>query len=298
MAGRWSKFLFESRCSRKKLYGKCRIKRFIQAVEKESEVLQASGMIGMQSGNGGSETELSNMNQNANQNATIVGSSAESARHQMKSRMRATAPIQLTVWDLNERVFQLTITKVGGQEEELKTKVYRVPISAIENPRKHSVKAIGIPHIREEIVSVNAAGITEHLGLTNEKIRRGKGPVDLLIGIDHAHLHTGQTIKESGPPSSQKVTEAVAVDEELDKVNEERRKAEIVCKLALAKAEEAINIRTFSSFSRIRRLLQNFVRARREERRENNHSLDMKSPLAPQELREAELFWIQEARKA
>ena len=87
----------------------------------------------------------------------------------------------------------MIITKVGGQEEELRTKVYRVPISAIDNPRKHSVKAIGIPHISEEIVSVNTAGITEHLGLTNEKIRRGKGPVDLLIGIDHAHLHTGQT---------------------------------------------------------------------------------------------------------
>jgi hypothetical protein len=94
---------------------------------------------------------------------------------------------------LKGKGISVTITKVGGQEEELKTKVYRVPVSAIDNPRKHSVKAIGIPHISEEIVSVNTAGITEQFGLTNEKIRRGKGPVDLLIGIDHAHLHTGQT---------------------------------------------------------------------------------------------------------
>ena len=55
------------------------------------------------------------------------------------------------------------------------------------------MKAIGIPHISEDIVSVNTAGITEQLGLTNEKIRCGRGPVDLLIGIDHAHLHTGHT---------------------------------------------------------------------------------------------------------
>jgi hypothetical protein len=36
-------------------------------------------MIGMQSKNRGSETELSNMNQNPNQNATIIDSSSESA---------------------------------------------------------------------------------------------------------------------------------------------------------------------------------------------------------------------------
>ena len=57
------------------------------------------------------------------------------------------------------------------------------------------MKAIGIPHISEDIVSVNTAGITEHIGLTNEKIRCGRGPVDLVIGIDHAHVHTGHTKK-------------------------------------------------------------------------------------------------------
>ena len=31
------------------------------------------------------------------------------------------------------------------------------------------------------------------LGIENEKIRHGKGPVDLLIGINHAQLHTGET---------------------------------------------------------------------------------------------------------
>jgi hypothetical protein len=98
--------------------------------------------------------------------------------------------------------------------------------------------------------------------------------------------------------------EAVAVDEELNKGNEERRKAEILCKLALAKAEEAINIRKFSSWIKLIRItalirrLASKVRARREERRENNQSLDMKSLLAPQELKEAELFWIQEAQKS
>ncbi len=87
----------------------------------------------------------------------------------------------------------VTITKVGGEEEEMRTKVYRVPVSAVDNSRKHSIKAIGILCITNEIASINITDITKHLGLVNEKIRRGKGPVDLLIGIDYAHLHTGET---------------------------------------------------------------------------------------------------------
>ena len=94
---------------------------------------------------------------------------------------------------LKGKDISVTITKVGGEEEEMRTKVYRVPVSAIDNSRKHSIKAIGIPCITDEIASINITDITKHLGLVNEKIRRGKGPVDLLIGIDYAHLHTGET---------------------------------------------------------------------------------------------------------
>ena len=32
--------------------------------------------------------------------------------------------------------------------------------------------------------------MAKQLGIENEKIRRAKGPVDLLIGIDHTQLHT------------------------------------------------------------------------------------------------------------
>ena len=31
--------------------------------------------------------------------------------------------------------------------------------------------------------------MAKRLGIENKKIRRGKGPVDLLTGIDHARLH-------------------------------------------------------------------------------------------------------------
>ena len=51
------------------------------------------------------------------------------------------------------------ITKVGGQEEEIKTKVYNVPISAIDDRRTYSVKAIGIPVISSESSIVDTASI-------------------------------------------------------------------------------------------------------------------------------------------
>ena len=33
----------------------------------------------------------------------------------------------------------------------------------------------------------------EQLGLSGERIRRKKGPIDLLIGINHAQLHISPT---------------------------------------------------------------------------------------------------------
>ena len=87
----------------------------------------------------------------------------------------------------------VTITKVGGEEETMRTKVYKVPVSSPDNTETFSIKAIGIPRISEEVSAVQFKPIAKLLGLENERIRRGKGPVDLLIGIDHAQMHTGQT---------------------------------------------------------------------------------------------------------
>lgn len=80
------------------------------------------------------------------------------------------------------------ITKVGGEGEKIKTKVYRVPVSSSDNTEMFSIKAIGIPCISEEVSAVQLKPVAKLLGLENERIRRGKGPVDLLIGIDHAQI--------------------------------------------------------------------------------------------------------------
>ena len=77
----------------------------------------------------------------------------------------------------------ITLTKVGVEEETIKTKVYKVPASSPEST--------GILCIREEVTAIQPKPITKFLGQEHKKIPRGNGPVDLLIGNDHVQMHTG-----------------------------------------------------------------------------------------------------------
>ena len=98
---------------------------------------------------------------------------------------------------LKGRDIVITITKVGGQEEELSTKSYQVRIRSLEDRSAHVIQAIGIPSISEDITDVKVADIARQLGLGKRQLRRGNGHIDLLIGIDQAKLHTGET-REAG----------------------------------------------------------------------------------------------------
>ena len=87
-----------------------------------------------------------------------------------------------------------SVTKVDGEEKTIKTKEYKVQLSSIDDSSKRfTVKAIGIPSISDEIATVKTSHIPELFRLPNAKFRRGKGHVDLLIGIDQAHMHAGET---------------------------------------------------------------------------------------------------------
>ena len=94
---------------------------------------------------------------------------------------------------LKGRDVSVNIVKVGGEEELIRTKSYKVPVSRIGNWKKYSVTAIGIPCISEDVKGIQTASIIQKLGLTKDQVKRGKGQVDLLIGIDHPYMHTGQT---------------------------------------------------------------------------------------------------------
>ena len=94
---------------------------------------------------------------------------------------------------LERKSVSVTITKVGGEEEEMTTKVFKVQVTSLDNQKTFTVKAIGIPCISDDVVDVKTKEIAECLGLKKGEIYRGKGQVDLLIGINHARMHTGET---------------------------------------------------------------------------------------------------------
>ena len=87
----------------------------------------------------------------------------------------------------------VTITKVGGKEEEIHTKLYKVPLLSLDNNSAHHITAIGIPSISDSVASVNTVQISEKLSLERGRIFQENGPIDALIGINHAKMHAGET---------------------------------------------------------------------------------------------------------
>ena len=84
---------------------------------------------------------------------------------------------------------------MGGEEEVLATKLYQVPITSLESGAKFTVKAVGIPHISDDISNINIGEMAKRIGIPEVKIHRECGPIDMLIGIDHAYMHTGDSKK-------------------------------------------------------------------------------------------------------
>ena len=88
----------------------------------------------------------------------------------------------------------ITIAKVGREEEELITKLFRVRIrSLVSRNVIHTVTAVGIPCISSDITEIKLSHVAGIFGLRVEEIRLRNGPIDLLVGIDHPKLHTGET---------------------------------------------------------------------------------------------------------
>ncbi|XP_071509125.1 uncharacterized protein [Diadema antillarum] len=98
--------------------------------------------------------------------------------------------------DLKGTKTTITITKVGGETEQLRTKLYKVPVCAIAGKRASTISAVGLPSITEEI-DIDVCSIAEKVNLSANDVNRGSGEVDLLIGIDHAKMHSGET-RQSG----------------------------------------------------------------------------------------------------
>lgn len=82
--------------------------------------------------------------------------------------------------------------KVGGEEEKIKIKVCRVVVLLLDNIEMFLIKVIVILCISEEVLVVQFKLVVKFFGLENERICRGKGFVDLLIGIDYVQMYIRQ----------------------------------------------------------------------------------------------------------
>ena len=56
---------------------------------------------------------------------------------------------------------KIVITKVGGAEEELDTKMYKVPVTTYQGKKVQVVQAVGISHISDDVTNVN---LSESIG--------------------------------------------------------------------------------------------------------------------------------------
>ena len=66
---------------------------------------------------------------------------------------------------LEGKSVSVTITKVGGEEEEMTTKVFKVQVTSLDNQETFTVEAIGVPCISDDVVDVKTKEIAECLGL-------------------------------------------------------------------------------------------------------------------------------------
>ena len=62
---------------------------------------------------------------------------------------------------LNGRDITVNIVKVGGDEEEIQTKIYEVAVSGMNDSKKYVIKAVAVPCISEEIKGARVSELAE-----------------------------------------------------------------------------------------------------------------------------------------
>ena len=69
----------------------------------------------------------------------------------------------------------ITMRKVGGEEEEIAIKGYRSPVQSLENQSTHTITAVGVPYLSNDMTNVKVKSIERGFGLHRGKIRRKNG---------------------------------------------------------------------------------------------------------------------------
>ena len=99
---------------------------------------------------------------------------------------------------LDSKPVKIVITQVSEVEEELDTKLFKVPLYADSGWMIQTIQAVGIPQISEDPAGINVNHISRVLGIPEEKLHRKAGPIDLLIGINYPRFHVGETKVNDG----------------------------------------------------------------------------------------------------
>ena len=101
---------------------------------------------------------------------------------------------------LDGKNVSITITKIGGEEEQMKTKEFKVQLSSLVNRRSFVVKAIGIPQISDDIARIFEGGCCKDVTSDNREDSsrlRSSGPTYWYRPRPNAHWRD-ETIKTSG----------------------------------------------------------------------------------------------------
>ncbi|XP_041456247.1 uncharacterized protein LOC121408709 [Lytechinus variegatus] len=87
----------------------------------------------------------------------------------------------------------ITITKVGGEQEQMETQQHQLKVKSLSTNAIHSVTAVALPCISENIAEVKMDAMAKLFNLKSGDLRRGSGSVHLLIGIDYPKMHMGKS---------------------------------------------------------------------------------------------------------
>ena len=91
----------------------------------------------------------------------------------------------------------INITKVGGHVEEVQTKLYRMRLQSCEGKQANRVSVLGLDCINNNVSEVQVDELARTFHLKKDLLHYGFGSIDVLVGIDHAKLHKGET-REKG----------------------------------------------------------------------------------------------------
>ena len=90
---------------------------------------------------------------------------------------------------LESKPITIFIAKVGETEQELNTKLYKVPAYASNGRAVQTINAVGISKISQDTTIVDTNQFSEVFSLPKNELHLQAGPIDILMGINYPTCH-------------------------------------------------------------------------------------------------------------